>query len=265
MQNPNASKGKALITGASTGIGAIYADRLAKRGYDLILVARNVPQLDALAKRLTQDTGRVVEVVGADLTRKERLLEIEAILHSDPGIAMLVNNAGFASSTPFVEATGDDLEKMIALNIVALTRLSNAAAKGFVARQAGTIINIGSGVVVMPEMANEVYGGSKAFILNFTRNIAVQLAQHGVHVQVVLPGAVLTEAWERSGTDPGLVPAGVMMSAGDLVDAALAGLDQKEVITFPSMDDTSSWVAMEEARVGMMDKVFRSPPATRYQ
>ena len=265
MQEPGNSKGKALITGASTGIGALYADRLAKRGYDLILVARNTAQLDALAARLTAETGRAMEVVTADLTQGAQLLQIESILRDDPAISMLVNNAGFSNSTPFIDADAGALEAMIALNIVALTRLSHAAARAFAARKAGILINVGSGVVVMPELANEVYGGSKAYVLNFTRNIAAQLAPHGVQVQVVLPGAVLTEAWERSGTDVGLLPAGVMMSAGDLVDGALAGLDQGETITFPSMEDVSSWEAMEAARTAMAAKVFQAQVASRYR
>jgi short-subunit dehydrogenase len=265
MTQAGGSKGKALITGASTGIGAVYADRLAKRGYDLILVARNTAQLDSLAARLTADTGRAMQVVTADLTQRARLLDIEHILRDDPAISMLVNNAGFSNSTPFIDADADALEAMIALNIVALTRLSQAAARAFAARKAGVLINVGSGVVVMPELANEVYGGSKAYVLNFTRNIAAQLAPHGVQVQVVLPGAVLTEAWERSGTDVDLLPAGVMMSADDLVDGALAGLDQGETITFPSMEDVSSWEEMEAARTAMAAKVFQATLASRYR
>jgi short-subunit dehydrogenase len=263
MNKSETSKGKALITGASTGIGAVYVDRLAKRGYDLILVARNGDQLAELAARIANDTGRTIEVVVADLALSEQVLKVERILKTDPNISMLVNNAGSSKNRPFVESTGDELEEMIALNIVALTRLSNAAAKGFVSRKTGILINIGS-VVAMPDVANEVYGGSKAFVLNFTRNIAAQLAPHGVQVQIVLPGAVMTEAWARSGTDVSLVPAGAMMSAEDLVDAALSGLDQKEVITFPSLQDVSDWIAMEDARVALIPQLFQSKPASRY-
>jgi short-subunit dehydrogenase len=264
MNKSETSKGKALITGASTGIGAVYVDRLAKRGYDLILVARNGDQLAELAARIANDTGRTIEVVVADLALSEQVLKVERILKTDPNISMLVNNAGSSKNRPFVESTGDELEEMIALNIVALTRLSNAAAKGFVSRKTGILINIGSAVVAMPDVANEVYGGSKAFVLNFTRNIAAQLAPHGVQVQIVLPGAVMTEAWARSGTDVSLVPAGAMMSAEDLVDAALSGLDQKEVITFPSLQDVSDWIAMEDARVALIPQLFQSKPASRY-
>ena len=264
MNTRQAIKGKALVTGASTGIGAIYADRLAKRGHDLILVARNADQLGALAAQISESTGRSVEVVVADLSRREQLLKVEDILRTDANISMLVNNAGSSKNRPFAESTADELEEMIALNVVALTRLSLAAVKGFMKHGSGILVNIGSGVVLMPEVANEVYGGSKAFALNFTRNIAAQLEPHGIQVQVVLPGAVMTEAWARSGTDVNLVPEGAMMTAGDLVDASLTALDQKEVVTFPSLQDVSGWVAMEDARAALIPQIFQGKPATRY-
>ncbi len=159
---------------------------------------------------------------------------------------MLVNNAGASRNKPFAEFSANELEKMIALNIVALHALSNAAAKGFMKRQSGILVNMGSAVTLMPDIANEVYGGSKAFALNFTRNIAAQLSPHGIQVQIVLPGAVMTEAWARSGTDVSLVPAGAMMSAEDLVDTSLSALDQKEVVAFPSQQKLPGWAAMEE-------------------
>lgn len=264
MTSSNNHQGTALITGASTGIGAVYADRLARRGYDLIVVARDVARLEALATRLTGETGRTVQAVGADLTRREDVARIEQILKSTPAISMLVNNAASSSGKTFVGSTGDDLEQTIALNITALARLSSAVVSGFVQRRSGTLINIGSGVVMMPEQYNAAYGASKAFVLGFSRNLAVELAPYGIHVQVVLPGAIQTEAWERSGTDIHALPPGVVMSAEDLVDAALAGLDQREVVTFPSLADMASWAAMEDARTALLAQVFRSAPAPRY-
>jgi uncharacterized protein len=264
MNKSVARKGKAIVTGASTGIGAVYADRLAKLGYDLILVARNGDRMDDLAVRVSTETGRHIEVVIADLIRRDQVLKVESILQTDMNISMLVNNAASSNNKPFTESTGDELEDMIALNIIALTRLSNAAAKAFLKRKSGIIVNIGSAVVTMPDVANEGYGGSKAFVLNFTRNIAAQLEPHGIQVQVVLPGAVMTEAWVRSGTDVSLVPPGAMMSAEDLVDASLSGLAQKEVVTFPSLEDVSGWLAMEEARVALIPQLFQSTPASRY-
>jgi hypothetical protein len=128
------SLGTALVTGASSGIGAVYADRLAKRGYDLILVARNGEKLKSLAARLTAETHRSVKVMPTDLGDKVALAKIEAVLRDDPSISMLVNNAGAASRAPLLDADIDEMEAMIALNVTALTRLTYAAAPAFVAR-----------------------------------------------------------------------------------------------------------------------------------
>src|SRR5882672_2191629 len=145
------SKGTALITGASTGIGAVYADRLAQRRYDLILVARNQARLEALSARLRGGTGRSVTPLPADLNNKTDLANVEAVLRADPAIAMLVNNAGVASVAPLLDADVEKMDRMIALNVTALTRLTYAAAPAFVARGAGTIINIASIVGISPE------------------------------------------------------------------------------------------------------------------
>ena len=148
----NSANGTALVTGASSGIGAIYADRLARRGYDLILVARNRGRLDAVAKRLADDTGRKVEAVAADLGDTADLGRIEALLRNDAGITMLVNNAGVGATAPLLDSDVGKMSQMIALNVDVLTRLSHAVAPGFVARGNGTIINIASIVAVRPEI-----------------------------------------------------------------------------------------------------------------
>jgi short-subunit dehydrogenase len=142
------SKGVAVVTGASTGIGAVYADRLAKRGYDLVLVARNEARLRALADRLTHETGRSVESFKADLGRKDDLARLEARLRDDPRVAMLVNNAGVGSVLSVEQADVDEMEAMIFLNITALTRLTYAVAPAFVKRGSGAIINISSVVAL---------------------------------------------------------------------------------------------------------------------
>jgi short-subunit dehydrogenase len=165
------SKGTALITGASSGIGAVYADRLARRGYDLILVARNRGRLDDLAKRLADETGRTIRVVAADLNDKVDLGRIETLLRSDAGITVLVNNAGVAAVTPLLDSNVDAMDDMITLNVRALTRLTYAAAPGFVARGGGTIINIASIVGVAPEMINGVYGASKAYVIALSQSL----------------------------------------------------------------------------------------------
>jgi short-subunit dehydrogenase len=257
--------GTALVTGASFGIGAVYADRLAKRGYDLILVARNGERLKALAAQLTSETGRSVAVLPADLGDNAQLAKVEAVLRDDPSITMLVNNAGAASLSPLLKSDVDQMEAMIALNITALTRLTYAAAPAFVARGRGTIINIGSVVGIAPERLNGVYGATKAYVLALSYSLQHELADKGVHVQAVLPAATATDIWEKGGLHHSKLPAGTVMSTEDMVDAALVGLDQGEVVTIPSLQDGEDWTRFEAARRALAAKFSNSAPAPRYR
>jgi short-subunit dehydrogenase len=259
------SLGTALVTGASSGIGAVYADRLAKRGYDLILVARSAERLKSLATRLTSETGRSVTVLSADLGDNAALATVEAVLRDDPSTTMLVNNAGTASRAPLLDADVDEMEAMIALNVTALTRLTYAAAPAFVARGAGTIINISSIVGITPERLNGVYGATKAFVLALTHSLQHELSEKGVRVQAVLPAATATDIWEKSGLHYSKLPAGTVMSTEDMVDAALAGLDQGEVVTIPSLQDGDDWTRFEAARRALTPKFANSAPAPRYR
>lgn len=259
------SKGTALITGASSGIGAIYADRLARRGYDLILVARNQRRLDELARRLGDDTGRAVEVVAADLGNKADLGRVEKILQTDASITLLVNNAGVGATAPLLASDADKMDEMITLNVNALTRLTYASVPGFVARGAGAIINIASIVGVAPELLNGVYGGSKAFVLAFTLSLQKELADKNIRIQAVLPGATATDFWGIAGTPLEHVPSEIVMPAEDMVDAALAGLDLGERVTIPSLPDAADWEAYEAARQRLMPNLSRSAPAARYR
>src|SRR3712207_2022586 len=169
-------KGIAVVTGASSGIGAIYADRLARRGYDLILVARSQKKLGEVAERVSRATGRSVGTMPADLNHKPDLKRVETLLSSDAGITMLVNNAGVGAVAPLLESDVDEMEAMIELNVTALTRLTYAVVPGFVARGGGTIINISSAVAIAPEILNGVYGGTKAFVLALNLSLHKELA-----------------------------------------------------------------------------------------
>ncbi|WP_059411447.1 SDR family NAD(P)-dependent oxidoreductase [Cupriavidus basilensis] len=258
-------RGTALITGASSGIGAIYADRLARRGYDLILVARNRERLDTLAGRLTSETGRSVEVVAADLARDADVRRLETLLREDASITLLVNNAGIGAAAPLLQSDVDKMEAMIALNVTALTRLTYAVAPAFVARGTGAIINIASIVAVAPELLNGVYGGSKAFVLAFTQSLQHELAASGVRVQAVLPGATRTDFWEVAGQSVDNLPQAWVMSAADMVDASLSGFDQGEVVTIPSLPEAADWQAFEAARAALGPNLSRSEPAARFK
>jgi short-subunit dehydrogenase len=262
--NETTHKGTALITGASSGIGAVYAERLARRGFDLILVARNRTRLDALANRLSTATGRAVEVVAADLGQKEDVRRVETILRTDASITMLVNNAGIGGAAPLLQSNVDQMEAMIDLNVTALTRLTYAVVPQFVQRGAGTIVNIASIVAVAPEVLNGVYGGSKAFVLAFSQSLKHELADKGIRVQAVLPGATRTEFWDVAGHPVENLPQGMVMSVDHLVDAALAGLDQGEFATVPSLPEAADWQTLEAARVALGPNLSRSVPAARY-
>ncbi|MBD2839875.1 SDR family oxidoreductase [Pseudomonas sp. JM0905a] len=256
--------GTALISGASSGIGAIYADRLARRGHDLILVARNRERLNALARRLSDETGRNVEVVVADLANKADLARVENILRTDASITTLVNNAGIGATRPLLESNVDKLDDLLTLNVNVLTRLTYAAAPGFVARGGGTIINIASIVAIAPEVLNGVYGGSKAFVLAFSQSLHKELQEKNIRVQVVLPGATATDFWEIAGTPVQHLPSAIVMKAEDMVDAALAGFDLGEFVTIPALPDIADLDAYEAARQKLMPNLSLSAPAARY-
>jgi short-subunit dehydrogenase len=257
-------QGTALVTGASSGIGAIYADRLARRGHDLIIVARSRDRLNSLAKRIGDQTGRAVEVVVADLNDKADLRRVEKILRENASITTLVNNAGIGAAAPLLVSDVDKMEEMIALNVTALTRITYAAAPAFVERGGGNIINISSIVGVAPEVLNGVYGGTKAFVLALSLSLQKELAEHKVRVQAVLPGATATDFWDLAGVPVSNLPREIVMPAEVMVDAALAGFDQGELITIPSLPDVADWKAYEGARQKLMTNLSRSAPAPRY-
>ncbi|WP_201315338.1 SDR family oxidoreductase [Dyella sp. EPa41] len=256
--------GTALVTGASSGIGAVYADRLARRGYDLILVARNRDRLNQLATRLTDATGRSVQVFPADLNNKAELARVEDLLRKDQSITTLVNNAGFGAGAPLLDSDIDTMDEMISLNVTALTRLTHAAAPGFVARGGGTIINIASIVAIAPELLNGVYGGTKAYVLAFSQSLHHELAGKGVRVQAVLPGATATEFWGVAGVPIEHLPTQIVMSSEDMVDASLAGLDQGELVTIPALPEAAEWATFEGARKQLAPNLSHAQPAARY-
>ena len=258
------SKGTALVTGASTGIGAVYADRLANRGYDLILVARSLDKLSQVAQQIQSATGRKVETLPADLTLAADVQRVGDRLTRDVSITALVNNAGIAAAGKLLASDPDYLEQMIQLNVTALTRLALAAAPGFVARGNGLIINIGSIVALAPELLNGTYSGTKAYVQNFSTSLKNELAGTGVTVQVVLPGATATPLWDKAGVPVHTLPAEWVMTTEDMVDASLAGLDQGEFATIPALPNAADFETYEKARLALAPNLSRKNPADRY-
>ncbi|MCK6252729.1 SDR family NAD(P)-dependent oxidoreductase [Pseudomonas fragi] len=252
-----------LITGASSGIGATYAERFARRGHDLVLVARDKARLEALAIHLRQQYSVAVDVLQADLTQPGDLEVVEARLRDDSSIGILINNAGIAQSGGFLEQTAQSLTTIIALNTVALTRLASAIAPRLVQAGEGAIINIGSVVGLAPEFGQSVYAATKAFVQLLSQGLSHELSPKGVYVQAVLPAATRTEIWERAGIDINILPE--VMEVGELVDAALIGFDRRELITIPPLHDAARWDALQGARQALLGDLRMVHAAERYQ
>jgi len=260
-----AGGGTAVVTGASSRVGAIYADRLARQGHDLILVARNQARLEALADRLRHETGQSVRVIAADLQDDAQTARLAGELAADASVSVLVNNAGIGAAAPALQSDVEAMVRMIALNVTALTRLTYAVLPGLVSRGRGTIINIASIVAVAPELLNGVYGGSKAFVLALTQSLHKELAGSGVRVQAVLPGATATEFWDIAGHTVDRLPPEMVMAADEMVDASLAGLALGELATIPSLPQIEDWDRFEAARQALMPNLSRTTAAARYR
>ncbi|MFK8251361.1 SDR family NAD(P)-dependent oxidoreductase [Ancylobacter terrae] len=260
----HSDKGFALVTGASSGIGKVYAERLARRGYDLVLVARDKARLEALAAALRAETGRQVEVIPADLGVPADLRRIEARLAAEPAVTFLVNNAGIGTEGAIRGGDIDATEAMIQLNVTALARLSFVAVNRFAARGGGTLVNIASVVAYMGDQLQGAYSGTKAFVLNFTQSLQNEFAQSGIRIQAVLPGLTRTEFFGRVGRSVDDLPPDMVMSAEDLVDAALVGLDQGERVTIPPLPELAKWEAVEAARMALLPDLSRARPGARY-
>lgn len=252
-----------LITGASTGIGATYADRFARRGHDLVLVARDTARLDALAARLREATHVRVDVLPADLTQADDLAAVEARLREDSTIEILINNAGATLSGPFVTQATNDIARIVALNTTALARLASAIAPRLAQAGKGAIVNIGSVVGFAPEFGMSVYGATKAFALFLSQGLSQELSPKGVYVQAVLPAGTRTEIWERAGID--VSTRSDLMDVNELVDAALVGFDRRELITIPALQDAANWDALDSARLGVLSGLQQAAVAQRYQ
>lgn len=261
--NGSSHKPAVLITGASTGIGATYADRFAQRGHDLVLVARDRGRLEELAARLRREASVRVDVLQADLTKPGELSAVEARLQSDERIGILVNNAGAGAAGSFAQQTPDDVAGIIALNTTALARLASAVTPRFVKEGAGSIINLASVVALAPELGMTVYGATKAFVLFLSQGLQLELGPKGVYVQAVLPGATRTEIWQRSGRDVNQLPA--VMEVGEMVDAALVGFDRREPITITHLPDAAQWQSYDAARASMLPNFAQTRAPARYR
>jgi short-subunit dehydrogenase len=259
------NKGLAVVTGASQGIGAVYARKLAERGHDVVLVARNRDRLRENAAEIRAATSREAEVVVADLSTAADTSALAERLRTDPAISVLINNAGATLDGGLLANDADAVARQIALNVTAPTLLAQAAAKAFIARGGGAIVNISSVAAFAPEMFDGVYSGSKMYLLNLTLGLASKAKDSGVRFQAVLPGPTNTDMWARGSVPASVVPPERIMEPEDLVEAALMGLDRGEVVTAPTIDDEAAWQAYEAARRALGLHLAAGKPAARYR
>lgn len=227
----------ALVTGASSGIGKSFAEALAARGTDLVLVARNQPRLEELAVELRRRHGRDVSVLVADLEKPEELAVVEQRLHDDARIDLLINNAGYGVTGNFSDLTIEQSQGQIDCNVVALTRLSHAALTTMKASRRGGIINIASGAAFLPTPQISVYCATKAFVVNFSLALHEEVRSHGVACMVVCPGFTRTEFQSRANYNTSAVPSFVWQTAEEVVAETLAAYDKGETLLVPGFQN----------------------------
>jgi len=224
---------RALVTGASAGIGAAFAARLAREGVDLILVARSRDRLEALANELRDSCQVSVDVLAADLTRAADLRAVAEIVAGDSHLDMLVNSAGFATLGRFDQLDLEREEAEIHLNVVAPVRLTRAALPGMISRGHGYIINVSSIAAFLPGRYSATYCATKAYLNSFTEALHEELRRSGVVVQVLCPGFTRTEFHRRAGVDSSKFPSFAWMSAADVAEASLAALRRGKLVCIP--------------------------------
>lgn len=227
----------ALVTGASSGIGATYAWRLAKDGYDLILVARRKKRLEDLSLELEEKHNISAEVLPADLSKDEGVERVEERMRSCESLHFLVNNAGLSSAEYFINSDIKRQVDIVRVHDIASMRLVHAAVPVMTARGEGVIVNVASveGLVVGPSQA--AYAGSKAFLVMFTEVLNQELHGKGIKVQVVCPGFTRTEIFESSGVENLHVPAHLWMESEEVVEASLKALENGKIVVVPGYNN----------------------------
>lgn len=230
------SRPVAAVTGASAGIGKIFCQRLAARGYDLVLVARDEARLDALGRELTERHGVGVEAIPADLAREEEMIRVGRRLAETSGLALLVNNAGFGSIGPLATTAPERQADMVRLHALAATRLSQAVLPGLVARRAGGIINVSSVASYLYSAGNVNYCATKAYLRVFSEGLAAELRGTGVRVQALCPGFTHTEFHQRMQVETGEIPRWLWLDADFVVEDSLRSLERGgPVVCVPGM------------------------------
>ena len=225
----------ALVTGASSGIGAAYARRLAAQGYDLLLVARRVDRLTELATELVRRHGVQAEPLPADLTKAVELKAVEDRIAREERLEFLLNNAGFGASGRFYESPLEIQDAMHRLHVMATLRLSHAALRKMTARGKGVVVNVSSVAAFIARPGSVSYHATKAWMNAFTEGVYLELkqARSPVRVQALCPGYTLTEFHDVKGEDRSVVAASLWTPVEKVVDASLAGLERNKLFVVP--------------------------------
>jgi short-subunit dehydrogenase len=257
----------ALVTGASSGIGAAYARRLARDGYDLVLVARRADRLKALAEELGGAHGTQVQALAADLGDRKGLKSVEDRLAASPPVELLVNNAGFGVFAAIENQDPDVIDEMVAVNVLSVLRLTRAVVPGMLARGHGVIINVCSGSAFFPMSDGALYQATKSLVFGFTRGLHLDVGPRGIQVQALVPGLVATEFFIRASgeEDRTTERPGMVMKPDDLVEASMAGLKAGEMVCIPSLPDYEAWRNYEAAEMGVLAGVSKDHIADRYR
>jgi uncharacterized protein len=263
---------RALITGASSGIGAAFAERLARDGYDLVVVARRRERLEALAERLGREYRIDVIVFAADLLRADDLRNVEQWLIADDALALLVNNAGFGVYAPFSELDPDRAEDLIRLHTVAPVRLARAVLPGMIARGKGAIVNVSSMLaysagaqIDASSPRRAILAAAKSFTNTFTEILHQELEGTGVQVQALCPAVVRTEFHEVTGSGISRLPPEHVMEPEAVVRASLAALRQGDVICVPFLDDPTIFTQGRDDAYRTAMRSRRDTVAPRYR
>ena len=253
----SASERRALITGATAGIGAAFARRLAADGWHLVLVARDANRLAATAAELTGRHGREVETIPADLSTDDGCATVERRLAEGPPIELLVNNAGISLNTPFLRSSAEDEARLLRLNVHAVMRLTLAALRPMTERRRGAVINVSSVAGIRPDIPRTTYSATKEWVANISDYVGKSARPFDVRVMALCPGYTRTEFHERAGINMSKTPEWMWLRADDVVDEALRDLRKGKLVSVPAWKYKLAVAGLRHAPRRLLEAVSR--------